>query len=74
MDDIDKAVMEEIRHIQERLRSMSSDILAMCNGEEPTGFTMEDAYILQEIADGFDEEVGPPERPTLKVVPKNGQS
>lgn len=75
MDDIEQRLLAEIRHIQGRLRAMSSDILALCNGEEAQHLTMEDALILQEIADGFDAEVGPPERPTLKVVPKsNGQS
>lgn len=70
MDDIDKLVEAEIQHIRQRLRLIASDIIDMCNGEAPKNIDMFDAAILREIADGFEDEIGPTERPVLKVVPK----
>lgn len=67
MDQLEEMLLAEIRHIQERLRIMSSYII----DHLPPGLSIEDGLILQEIADGFDDELGGPEKPTLKVVKKD---
>jgi hypothetical protein len=69
MDELEAELLAEIRHIQTRRRIISNDIIEIIGGNVPKNFTIEDALILQEIANGFDEEV-PAVKPVLKVVPK----